>query len=124
MTADMRKSREFCFCLAIEASTSAGDAMDMQSSTFGQGPFAADIKGELDGIGNYPGKSTDSEGDTENFFGIFAAGVFNCQIDDVLRQAEFVQGTPFSQTGPGLPSKDTIEVVHCKIQYYSILRHC
>jgi hypothetical protein len=97
----MRKGREFCFYLAVEASASAGDAMDMQNSTFGQGPFAADIKGELDGLGDDPGKSADFEGDAENFFGIFAAGVFNCQIDDVLRQTEFVQGKPFSQTGPG-----------------------
>lgn len=87
--------------MASEASASAGDMMDMQISPFGQGPFAADIKGELDGLGDDPGKSADFKGDTKNFFGIFAAGVFNCQIDDVLRQAEFVQGTPFSQMGPG-----------------------
>jgi hypothetical protein len=91
MWAEMSQGFDFCFCLAIEASASATGVTDFQVGSLGQSSFAADIKGEFNRLGDDSGKGADLQGDAENLCGLFACGIFDCQVDNILCEAEFVQ---------------------------------
>ena len=103
MRAEMSQGFDFRFFMAIEASSFTDNVTNLQVSAFGQRAFAADIKGKLDSLGDDSGQGADLKGDAENLFCIFAIGVFGCQVDDILCQAEFVQGTPFLKKARALP---------------------
>ena len=89
--AQVSEGTYFRFFMTIKAFAPSGDVANIQDSPLCRSPFAADIKGELHSFGDNPGKGADFQGNAENPCGIFACGVLDGQVDDILREAEFVQ---------------------------------